>query len=122
MNCMTAGHVNLLIKVNQEFVNSNLILSRIFDCVVPTGTTYIGCNSLNMIYVINCNRYSLQYVGETVQKFNERFNWHKTGFNYCGIPSEHLHKSACLIVVIQSNYWNNLRGMVEQPLMLRMLP
>ena len=49
---MTTGPVNLLINVNQEFVNSDLILSRIFDCVVPTGTTYIDCNSLNVI----CNQ------------------------------------------------------------------
>ena len=31
-------------------------------------------------------------------------------------------KVSVVIVVIQPNYWNNLRGMVEQPPMLRMLP
>ena len=54
-----------------------------------------------MIYLITCSRWSLQYVGETVQKLNKKFNFHRTGFNqpgkysFCHIPSDHFHKDAC---------------------------
>ena len=34
-----------------------------------------------MNYLINCSRCSLQYVGETVQKLHNRFNWNRTGFH-----------------------------------------
>ena len=37
---------------------------RIFDCVLPNGTTYFNCNSANLIYLITCNRCSSQHVGE----------------------------------------------------------
>ena len=33
----------------------------------------------NDIYLITCCKCSLQYVGETLQKLNERFNLQKTG-------------------------------------------
>ena len=68
--------------------------------MVLNGTTYIDCISLNVIYLITCNRYPWQYVGETVQKLNKRFYWQKTGFNqpgkygFCCILSDHFHKVA----------------------------
>ena len=43
----------------------------------------------------------MQYVGETVQKFNEQVNWHKSRFkhpcNYglCGALSDHCNKCRC---------------------------
>ena len=101
------GHVNLFVNVNQKFLISVLISrdkvtsissKRVFDYLVQNGTTYIDSNSPNVIYVITCNRYSLQYVEETVQKLNKRFNWHKTVFNQpckCGfvrILLDHFHK------------------------------
>ena len=60
----------------------------------------IDCNSPNMIYQITCNRRSLQYVGETVQILNRRYNWHRTGFNQpgkCGFRtlSDHFDKGIC---------------------------
>ena len=61
-------------------------------------TTCIDCNSPNAMHLITWNRCSLQYVGQTVQKLNERFNLQKTGFNQpskhglCLILSDHFHK------------------------------
>ena len=104
------GHVNLFVNLNQKFVISVLISrdkvtsissKRVFDYLVQNGTTYIDSNSPNVIYVITCNRYSLQYVEETVQKLNKRFKWHKTVFNQpckCGfvrILLDHFHKGVC---------------------------
>ena len=74
---------------------------RIFNCIVPPGSVYIDCHSSNLIYLLTCSRCSLQYVGETVQKLNERLNWHKSGFRnpkkygYCRILSDHFHKGVC---------------------------
>ena len=70
----------------------------IFDCVVPSGTTYADCHSANVIYLITCSRCSSQYLRETVQKLKKRFNWHITSFNQCSkhgfycILSDHYHK------------------------------
>ena len=35
---------------------------------------------VNVLYLITCEKCQLQYVGGTVQKLNERLNWHKSGF------------------------------------------
>ena len=71
------------------------------DYVVPNWTTYIDCDSSNGKYLITCNRCFQQFVGETVQKLNKRFNWNRTGFNksgkrsLCRILSDHSHKFVC---------------------------
>ena len=54
-------------------------------------------------YLIACNEYSLQHVGETVQKLNKGNNWHKTDFSqsskygFCRILSDHFHIKICNI-------------------------
>ena len=48
---------------------------------MPIGETYVDCNFPNVIFLITCNRCSLEHVGEKAQKINERFNWYRTGFN-----------------------------------------
>lgn len=74
---------------------------RVHDCVVPDGSIYIDCHASNVIYLITCNRCFLQYVGETCQRLNERFNWHRSGFKhpekygFCHILSDHFHKGVC---------------------------
>ena len=92
-------------KLKPKFVYRVKVIStsskKILDCVVPNWTTYIDCISPNVIYLIPCNRSFLQYVGETVQKLNKRFNWRNTGFNHpgkygvCRILSDHFHKYVC---------------------------
>ena len=89
-------------KLKPNFVSRDKIIStsskKIFDYVVPKKTTYTDCNSPNVIYWITCNRRTLQYGGETVQKLNKRFNWHWTRFNqpgkccFCRILSDHSRK------------------------------
>ena len=74
---------------------------RIYDCIVPDGTIYIDCHTSNVIYLITCNKCCLQYVGETAQKLNERFNCHRSGFKhpdkygFCHILSDHFNKGVC---------------------------
>ena len=58
-------------KFKSNFVSRDKIIStsakRIFDCLVTSGTTYIDCNSLNVIYLITCSRCSLHYVGKLLR-------------------------------------------------------
>ena len=91
--------------LKNNFIARDKVLStstkRIFDCKVPNGTVYLDCHTANVVYLITCTRCWLQYVGETVQKINERLNWHKSGFRnpkkygYCRVLSEHFHKGLC---------------------------
>ena len=80
-------------KLKQFSVSRNKVIST-----SRKRTTYIDCSSPSAIHLITCNRCSLQYVGQTAQKFNERFNLYKTGFNQpgkqslCRILSDHFHK------------------------------
>lgn len=67
-------------------MSSDWVLSsaskRFCDCVFPAGTAYIDCRSPNLIYLIICNKCYVQYVCETAQKANERFNENRTGFKH----------------------------------------
>jgi len=38
----------------------------------------MNCNSFNVIYLITCLKYKLQYVGETYRKLKDRLNDHKS--------------------------------------------
>ena len=58
---------------------------RILDCVVLNGTTYFGCNSVNMNYLLICNIYYSHYVEETVQKLNNQ----SSKYELCHILSDH---------------------------------
>lgn len=50
---------------------------------------------------MTCSSCGLQYVGETVQQLNQRFNGHRSGFNnpdkhgYCKILRNHFNKGIC---------------------------
>ena len=41
---------------------------QMFDCVTPFGTIYLDYHSPNVLYIITCSEYSLQYAGETGQR------------------------------------------------------
>ena len=94
-----------LCKLNHNFCAKDKAVStatkRIYDCVVPPGTIYVDCHSSNVIYLITCNKCFLQYVGETAQALNARFNGHRAGIKnpskngFCRILSEHFNKGHC---------------------------
>ena len=35
---------------------------RVYYCVTPSGTAYFDCQLPNVIYIITCSKFSLQYV------------------------------------------------------------
>ena len=53
----------------------------------------INCHTQNIVYLLTCNECNIQYVGETIQPFNERLNGHRTSKVGC----QHIinHKSIC---------------------------
>ena len=92
-------------KFQNKFSPSNEVLSSVtnrkYNYIVPDGTTYLNCHSSNLVYLITCNNCSLKYVGETVQKLNERFAFHNTcilypnKYGFCRILSSHFNKGPC---------------------------
>ena len=42
--------------------------------------SHITCETKNLIYMIQCNRCHLQYIGETKRRLKDRFNEQKLGF------------------------------------------
>ena len=61
----------------------------------------LNYSTYNCIYLINCCRCGLQYVGETVQSLRDRFTGHRTGMKNsfadrkCKILSKHFGVSLC---------------------------
>ena len=57
--------------------------------------------SANLVYLLTCNKCSLQYVGETGQGLNKRFSKHRQGIEGtgestgCRILSEHFNSGLC---------------------------
>ena len=90
-------HVNL----NQLFFVETELSQHCYECIVPSGTTYIDCQSSNVFYLVTCDSYYLHYVGETAQKLSAWFNGHRRGFKhlekhgFCCILSEHSNKGSC---------------------------
>ena len=92
-------------QFQHKFIPQNNIIStvtnRIYECVVPSGSTYINCHSTNVVYLITCSNCSLQYVGETINKLNERFNKHDSAFSnnkttaFCVILTNHFNSGKC---------------------------
>ena len=74
---------------------------RLYNCIVPPGSTYINGHSSNVVYLITCDKCKHQYVGETCQNLNKRFNWHSSCFRnpakyaFCKILNSHFDKGYC---------------------------
>ncbi|XP_019614385.1 PREDICTED: uncharacterized protein LOC109462296 [Branchiostoma belcheri] len=45
--------------------------------------THINCQSKNIVYLIQCKKYGVQYVGETKQTLANRLNSHRSAINTC---------------------------------------
>ena len=71
-------------QFHNKFVPVNNILStttnRLCKCIVPAGSTHVNDHTSCVVYLITCNKCKLQYVGETSQNLNKRFNWHNSCF------------------------------------------
>ena len=51
-------------------------------------TSHITCNTKNVIYMVQCNRCNLQYIGETKQRLKDRFNEHRRAVDKTNIKSK----------------------------------
>ena len=69
-----------------------------------------------MVYLIICNKYKLQYIRETSQNLNKRFNWHNscfrnpTAYSFCKILNTHFSKGYCKDSSYTVNIIENLEG------------
>jgi len=76
----------------------------------------IDCRSSNIIYLITCTKCNLQYVGETAQKLNARFNLHRSGIrnkdkiNFCKRLCSHFHEGLCKDAEFTVNVIEKLEG------------
>ena len=87
-----------------KFVPVNILSTtsnRLYKCTVPAGSTYVNDHTSNVVYLITCNKCKLQYVGETSQNLNKRYNWHNscfrnpTAYPFCKISNTHFSKVYC---------------------------
>ena len=51
-------------------------------------TSYINCNTTNLIYMIQCNRCHLQYIGEIKRRLKDRFNEQRRSVDKTNIKSK----------------------------------
>ena len=58
----------------------NLLVNYTFSSTGETRniTSHITCNTKNLIDMMQCNRYHLQYIGETKRRLKDRFNEHRS--------------------------------------------
>ena len=101
--------------------------NRLYQCILPAGSTYVNDHSSNVVYLITCNKCKLQYVEETFQNLNERFNWHNscfrnpTAYSSCKILNTHFSKGYYKTLLILSILLENLRGQDVQKVTLWIL-
>lgn len=92
-------------EFQKQFYPTDKVVSaathRVHDVIVPENTIYLNGHSPNVIYLLTCMKCGLQYVGETVQKLNERTNTHNSNIKhsakngFCKILSGHFTSGLC---------------------------
>ena len=50
--------------------------NKILQTITIPNVKNLNCNTNNLIYLINCNKCNLQYIGQTSRKLKERFTDH----------------------------------------------
>ena len=78
-------------QFQNKFIPVSNVLSTttygLYECIASAGSTYVNDHSSNVDYLITCNKFKLQYVGEASQNLNKRFNWHNSCFRNTTIYS-----------------------------------
>ena len=70
----------------------------------------------NVVYLITCNKYKLQYVGETSQNLNKRFDQHNscfrnaTEYSFCKVLNIYFSKGYCKDSSYTANIIEKLEG------------
>ena len=92
-------------EISKDFVPRDKVVSsctkRVYDCITPPNSVYVDCHDRNVIYCLTCSTCGLQYVGETSQQLNARFNGHRTGIRdpakhgTCKYLSNHFNFGVC---------------------------
>ena len=107
-------------QFQNKFIPVNNVLctttNRLYKCIVPAGSTYVNDHSSNVVYLITCNKWILQYVREASQNLNKIFNWHNscfrnpTAYSFCKILNTHFSKGYCKGSLYTVNIIEKLEG------------
>ena len=60
----------------------------------------LTCDTKNLIYIIQCNRCNLRYIGETKRRLKDRFNEHRRAIDECALAITNL--------ISNKHEWNSL--------------
>ena len=64
----------------------SILVSQYFKRFI---TSHITCNTKNVIYMVQCNRCNLQYIGETKRRLKDRFNEHRSAVDKTNIKLDY---------------------------------
>ena len=67
--------------MKQSYLKSVYAIEVVFS-------SHITCNTKNVIYMVQCNRCNLQYIGETKRRLKDRFNEHRRAVDKTNIKSK----------------------------------
>ena len=87
------------LSLNGQYVSTSS--HRIYTHIIPRNIEYVDCNSANLIYLITCDKCSIGYVGETMQKLRDRISHHRSCIKHpekdqtCRRLSDHFSKGCC---------------------------
>ena len=72
------------IIICQTNVFKSNVTNKIYSVISPN--THIDCGTDNIIYLVSCKKYGVQYVGETSQTLRKRLNNHRNRLKQlCGL-------------------------------------
>ncbi len=94
------NYCKLCVNFTQSKSFTSTVTQRNYNVDIPRKNKY-SCDTDNVVYLITCKGCAAQYVGETCQKLNHRFNDHRNrikNYNSCSkatVLVDHFTTGAC---------------------------
>ena len=99
--CHSNHNCKLCLKFNPASIIVSSSTNRTYKIIIPTNTPIVNCATMNCIYLITCVNCFVQYVGETEQTLQNRFNLHRSSIRNANKPTmckrlcNHFQKGVC---------------------------
>ena len=87
-----SGRCKTCPELNTSSTAISNVSNKTYVCV-NVNNSLLSCTFQNLIYLMTCNVFNLQYVGETTTRLNIRMNGHRSSTNGC--PHVINHKKTC---------------------------
>ena len=82
---------------------SSTVTHRKYKIINHEAPTYVTCNSSNLIYLLTCDNFKMQYVGQTVQTIQDRMSKHRgdirKGKGSCPFLIKHFNSGPCRVSI-----------------------